>query len=66
MTEHDRDNLNFLLKCSEESLRDWYEQASEDDRAYANELLDAYEEEIKVKLKKIDKYFPDPASATIH
>lgn len=66
MNEYDRDNLNFLLKCSEEGLREWFEQASEDDRVYANELLDAYEEEIKVKMQRVEKFFPDPASATIH
>lgn len=66
MNEHDRDNLNFLLKCSEEGLREWFEQASEDDRQYANELLDAYEEEIKVKMEKVQTLFPDPVSATIH
>lgn len=50
MTEHDRDNLNFLLKASEEGFKEWYENASEDDLAYANELLEEFAEEISQKL----------------
>jgi len=50
MTEHDRDNLNFLLKASEEGFKEWYENASADDLAYANELLEEFAEEISQKL----------------
>lgn len=63
MTEYDRDNLNFLLKCTEEGFQEWYEQASEDDKQYANELLEEFADEV---YEKLAKYMPDPMSATIH
>lgn len=50
MTEHDRDNLDFLLKCSDEGFKEWFEQASDDDKLYASELLNEYEEELRAKL----------------
>lgn len=43
MSNHDLENLDFLLNASEEVLKDWYEQASSDDIEYAAELLDHYE-----------------------
>jgi len=39
MNNHDKDNLDFLLRSSESVLRDWYDQADGDDLAYAQELL---------------------------
>lgn len=39
MDEHDRDNLNFLLTVDSDTLQDWYGQATQDDIAYALELL---------------------------
>jgi hypothetical protein len=45
----DRDNLNFLLKASPAVIQDWDEQADEDDRIYAQELLNAYAEELRVE-----------------
>ena len=50
MTEYDRDNLNFLLQASEEGFKEWYEQASEDDRLYADELLEQFRMEVYEKL----------------
>lgn len=47
MNFHDRQNLNFLLNASEETIREWYHAASEDDREYASELLAAYAQEIR-------------------
>lgn len=61
MTEHDRDNLNFLLKASEEGFKEWYENASADDLAYANELLEQFAEEV---YEKLAKYAPE--SRTLH
>lgn len=45
----DRDNLNFLLNSSPETLKDWEASMDEDDLAYAQELLDAYAEELRVE-----------------
>ena len=42
MNARDQANLEFLLNLSEDGLRNWYDQASEDDIAYASELLDSY------------------------
>lgn len=47
--EWDRDNLNFLLNIDDECMKDWYAQADADDLAYAQELLDAYAEELKLQ-----------------
>ena len=49
MNDYDRDNLNFLLNASPETLEDWYEKMDEDDHEYASELLSAYGEELKVR-----------------
>lgn len=45
----DRDNLNFLLNASADVMADWDEQADEDDRKYAQELLDSYAEELRLE-----------------
>ena len=41
MTQHDQDNLAFLLAQTPEGLLKWYEQASEDCKEYAMELIAA-------------------------
>jgi hypothetical protein len=46
MNQRDRDNLNFLLQATSESLSAWYAQASEDDLEYADELLNFYAQEL--------------------
>jgi hypothetical protein len=45
----DRDNLNFLLNSSKDTLDDWNSQTDDDDRVYAQELLDAYSRELKLE-----------------
>ena len=45
----DRDNLNFLLNSPPEVMADWEAWAEEDDLAYAQELLDAYAEELRLE-----------------
>jgi hypothetical protein len=49
----DRDNLNFLLNASPQVIQDWDEQADEDDRIYAQELLDAYAEELRLQAQDL-------------
>jgi hypothetical protein len=51
--EWDRDNLNFLLNTNEECLLDWHAQADADDLVYAQELLAAYSEELKLKAMEL-------------
>lgn len=40
MSEHDLQNLKFLLTASTETIADWFEHVDEDDVAYAFELLE--------------------------
>ena len=49
----DRDNLNFLLNATPDVMADWDAQADEDDRAYAQELLDAYAEELRLQAQDL-------------
>jgi hypothetical protein len=49
MDDYDRENLFFLLNASEEVLRDWYENVSQDDHEYASEILARYGEELEIK-----------------
>jgi hypothetical protein len=39
MTDYDKNNLMFLMQLTSKGLKDWFYQASEDDRLYAEELL---------------------------
>jgi hypothetical protein len=39
MNTRDKDNLVFLMSLSTEGLRAWFTQASDDDIAYAEELM---------------------------
>lgn len=46
MNEHDRKNLDFLLRADRDTLHDWFERMSKDDLDYAWELLEAYSQEV--------------------
>jgi len=39
MNEWDRDNLNFIMSCSDKEFKAWFDQATEDDISYALELI---------------------------
>ena len=39
MNEHDRQNLNFLLKASPKVIAEWMSVVDQDDIDYAHELL---------------------------
>jgi hypothetical protein len=39
MSQHDKDNLVFLLNLSHDALHQWFYQASDDDIIYAEELI---------------------------
>ena len=51
--EWDRDNLEFLLNTKGEDFDAFWAQADEDDSVYAQELLDAYSLELKVKAEEL-------------
>jgi hypothetical protein len=50
----DRDNLNFLLNTKGDDFADWYDQSDEDDKVYAQELMDAYSRELKLRSELIE------------
>ena len=50
MKKRDKQNLKFLMNASPETLKDWYDQTDEDDRAYAAELLQ--QKRLKVAMKQ--------------
>ena len=39
MNDFDRENVNFLLNASKEDMEDWHLHATDDDYAYAHELI---------------------------
>jgi hypothetical protein len=49
----DRDNLNFLLNTKGDDFAAWHAQADEDDLAYAQELMDAYSLELKIRSEEL-------------
>jgi hypothetical protein len=51
--EWDRDNLNFLLNTKGDDFHAWHAQADEDDLAYAQELMDAYSLELKIRSEEL-------------
>ena len=52
--EWDRDNLNFLLNTKGDDFAAWYAQSDEDDKAYAQELMDAYSRELKLRAEELE------------
>jgi len=53
MTEHDRNNLNFMLSLTDEQLREWFDGITVDDSHYALQLLqDATAEIIVLGLER--------------
>jgi hypothetical protein len=57
MNDRDKDNLIFLMSLSTEGLRAWFEQASDDDIAYAEELIaQAHILAIDARVAKMPQY----------
>ena len=50
----DRDNLNFLLNTKGDDFKAWFAQADEDDKIYAQELMDAYSRELKLRAEELE------------
>ena len=48
MNEWDRDNLIFILKSNEAEFHEWMQTVSNDDVAYALELLSRHKSELTV------------------
>lgn len=54
MSEHDWQNLQFLLNADEATLRDWYDKMDVDDHEYASEIMEEYAEELRLRHAIID------------
>jgi len=50
----DRDNLEFLLNTKGDEFKAWFAQSDEDDKAYAQELMDAYSRELKLRAEALE------------
>lgn len=56
MDKYDRENLNFLLNSDVETLKLWYSTVDTLDHEYAQSLLTAYAEELKLKAVLLNNY----------
>ena len=52
--EWDRDNLEFLLNTKGDEFKAWFAQADEDDKVYAQELMDAYSRELLLRSQELE------------
>jgi len=50
----DRDNLEFLLNTKGDEFKAWFAQADEDDKAYAQELMDVYSRELQFRAQELE------------
>ena len=50
MNQNDLNNLEFIMSLNVESIKQWWDSISEDDREYAMELLE-YQKRILVEKK---------------
>jgi hypothetical protein len=46
MNQRDRDNLEFLLKSSPETLKDWFMRMDVEDHLYAKHIMNMYATEL--------------------
>jgi hypothetical protein len=53
-SDWDRDNLEFLLNTKGDDFTAFWQQSDEDDRVYAQQLLDAYSRELKLKAELLE------------
>ena len=52
--EWDRENLEFLLNTKGDEFKEFWAQSDEDDKIYAQELLDAYSLELKMHAQELE------------
>ena len=53
MNQHDRSNLEFLLKAEPETIRDWAGKMGADDINYAQELLLQHAADLRERSREI-------------
>lgn len=49
MKKHDRDNLKFIMTCSEKDFDSWMNEATNDDVEYAMELIRQAKTELMIE-----------------
>ena len=60
MNSHDKNNLDFILYTDEKTLSEWYKTLSNDDLAYALELIHRAHQELADSLAdRIDELYDD-------
>ncbi len=65
MNDWDKDNLRFLMNIDEATFEDWASQASEDDLAYAMELIRAARTEVAMQAAAIFDEVEDLTEARV-
>ena len=55
MNQHDRNNLNFILTADKNTLDEWWESLSDDDRAYALEIVRLARTETEIQLMEYNE-----------
>ena len=63
MNDHDKENLNFILNASNETLKDWYKTLDPDDIGYAQELLTTAALEVDMRIIELHDNMIDVSDA---
>ena len=69
MNQRDIENLEFLRTLTPSALEAWFDQADDEDKEYAAELLDAWERELDQLLMESAEVIDAnirPAGVTLH
>jgi hypothetical protein len=53
MNDYDKANLEFILNASKETLAEWFKTLSKDDMAYAEELVQAANLKLMMRLVEV-------------
>jgi len=61
VNQRDLANIRFLLACTPDQLKDWYNSVSDDDLVYASLIMEHYAIllETEVEFAKIDQQIED-------
>lgn len=51
MNQRDLDNVRFLINCTPEQLRNWYDSVSEADLIYASLIMENYASLLETEIK---------------
>ena len=57
MNDYDRNNLDFIMKLDRDRVEAWFDEMDDEDREYAQSLLDQYEEELNIKEVMTDNLY---------